>query len=251
VYSVHTVRLSHDEQQLWDEETARIRQVYARLREEGEVGLSDQLTHLLIRRARIPKAAAEKPDLATRVLTASFEPGQRWIVYCDSQVQLQAVRGALIDAGLPRVLEFHRGMAGDPAQTLAMFEQVGGIVVAIKCLDEGVDIPSVTHALILASSRNPREFIQRRGRVLRRADNKLLAHLHDAIVLPADDPSLGRDDADVAMLEGELSRAIAFGESALNYGATVDLQRIAARFGLDWQALAGAGFEDDGDDDDH
>lgn len=250
VYSIHTVRLTDDEQHRWDEQTARIRQVYARLQQDGASGLADQLRLLLIRRSRIPKGAREKPDVAVRVLTAAFDPGQRWIVYCDSQVQLQAVRKALTDVGLPRVLEYHRGMMGDPAQTLAMFEQVGGIVVAIKCLDEGVDIPAVTHALILASSRNPREFVQRRGRVLRRANNKLLAHLHDTVVLPADDPSLCQDDADVAMLEGELARAIAFGESAVNYGATVELQRIAARFGLDWRELAGVGFEDDGDDDD-
>jgi superfamily II DNA or RNA helicase len=249
VYNVHVVRLTPDEQQKWDEESARIRQLYARSKDDGESGLSDHIRHLLIRRARIAKGAAAKPAAAVQVLTQSFERGQRWIVYCDSQVQLRAVRSALIAAGLPRVLEFHRGMTGDAQQTLAMFEQVEGIIVAIRCLDEGLDIPSVTHALILASSKNPREFIQRRGRVLRRAEGKLLAHLHDAVVLPADDPKLGQDDADVAMLEGELSRAIAFGEHAVNYGATVELQRIAARFGLTWQDLAGTGFEDDDDED--
>ncbi len=50
----------------------------------------------------------------------------------------------------------------------------GGVIVSIKCLDEGVDIPSTTHAIILASSQNPREFIQRRGRVLRLYHGKKL-----------------------------------------------------------------------------
>ena len=45
--------------------------------------------------------------------------------------------------------------------------------------------PSVSHALILASSKNPREYIQRRGRVLRRAEGKSVAHIHDVLVLPS------------------------------------------------------------------
>jgi len=48
--------------------------------------------------------------------------------------------------------------------SMHLFENHGGIVVSIRCLDEGIDIPAVSHALILASSKNPREYIQRRGR---------------------------------------------------------------------------------------
>jgi superfamily II DNA or RNA helicase len=58
------------------------------------------------------------------------------------------------------------------------------ILIAIKCLDEGVDIPSVKNAYLLASTTNPKEFIQRRGRVLRRYRNKDIAILYDFIVLP-------------------------------------------------------------------
>ena len=78
-------------------------------------------------------------------------------------------------------------MPGDRSRTLQVFTERGGVVVSIRCLDEGVDIPSVSHALILASSRNPREFIQRRGRVLRRSPGKSLAHLHDVVVVPESD----------------------------------------------------------------
>ncbi len=93
------------------------------------------------------------------------------------KTQLQKnVKNILNDNGY-NVLEYHSEMEGDKAQTLAYFEKIGGIIIAIKCLDEGVDIPNVTHALILASSKNPREFIQRRGRILRLSDNKPLAYL--------------------------------------------------------------------------
>lgn len=59
------------------------------------------------------------------------------------------------------------------------------ILVAIKCLDEGVDVPSTKEAYFLASTSNPREFIQRRGRILRKYKNKNLAEIYDFIVFPS------------------------------------------------------------------
>jgi superfamily II DNA or RNA helicase len=56
--------------------------------------------------------------------------------------------------------------------------------VAIKCLDEGVDVPSARTAIIMASTTNPREWIQRRGRVLRRCPGKEKATIYDIIVVP-------------------------------------------------------------------
>lgn len=60
-------------------------------------------------------------------------------------------------------------------------------LVAIKCLDEGVDIPSIKSALILSSNDNYREFVQRRGRILRKYDDKKFASIYDVIVLPSHD----------------------------------------------------------------
>ena len=56
-------------------------------------------------------------------------------------------------------------------------------IVAIKCLDEGVNIPSIKTAFILASTTNPKEYIQRRGRVLRLAKNKPYAVIYDFVTL--------------------------------------------------------------------
>ncbi|MBN1074471.1 hypothetical protein DVV91_08970 [Clostridium botulinum] len=58
------------------------------------------------------------------------------------------------------------------------------ILVAIKCLDEGVDVPSTRTAYFLASTSNPREFVQRRGRILRKYKGKNISTLYDFIVLP-------------------------------------------------------------------
>lgn len=57
-------------------------------------------------------------------------------------------------------------------------------IVAIKCLDEGLNIPGIQKAFILASSTNPKEYIQRRGRVLRKSPNKKYAYIYDFVTLP-------------------------------------------------------------------
>lgn len=58
-------------------------------------------------------------------------------------------------------------------------------LAAIRCLDEGINIPSIKGALILSSNDDYREFVQRRGRILRLYDNKEFANIYDVIVLPS------------------------------------------------------------------
>jgi superfamily II DNA or RNA helicase len=58
------------------------------------------------------------------------------------------------------------------------------VLIAIRCLDEGVNIPSIKKAFILASSTNPKEYIQRRGRVLRKFKGKRFAEIYDFITIP-------------------------------------------------------------------
>ena len=60
-------------------------------------------------------------------------------------------------------------------------------MAAIRCLDEGINIPSIKSALILSSNDDYREFVQRRGRILRKYHNKNYANIYDVIVLPNHD----------------------------------------------------------------
>lgn len=244
-YSVHPIYLDADEQERWQKLTNEYRRLYARAEANGDTtdaSVSARLKMLLIRRARIVKAARAKVDTAARIVRSHYQPGQRWIVYCDDQVQLGVVQRALRTAGLGDVYEYHSAMAGDRARTLDRFNVLGGVIVSIRCLDEGVDIPAVSHALILASSRNPREFIQRRGRVLRRAEGKALAFLHDVIVAPHS----GDEGDGSSILAGEIARAIEFGTHAINPASVTDLKLLAHAIGLDWNAASG-GFEVDDD----
>ena len=81
-------------------------------------------------------------------------------------------------------------------------------LVAIKCLDEGINIPQIERAIILASSTNPREFIQRRGRILRNYPGKKYAEIYDFIVLEQQYPSL---------IKKELERYFEFSRIAANW----------------------------------
>ena len=243
-YHPHRVSLNVNEQQRWDLLTAQIGRQLAIRGDTASALLDEGIKRLYIRRSRIAKKAADKGTLAAQVLSQHFEDGQRWLVYCDDQEQLRAVRGRIEETGLPAVFEYHAAMEGDRASTLRLFEQSGGVMAAIRCLDEGVDIPAMSHALILASSRNPREFIQRRGRVLRTAPGKFISHIHDAVVLPSDmevDVPVG------SMVRGELARAIEFGQHAENPDGVVELRTIAVDYGLDWETLTEEGFEVDED----
>lgn len=101
-------------------------------------------------------------------------------------------------------------------------------LVAIKCLDEGVNIPSIRTAFILASSTNPKEYIQRRGRVLRKFPGKDFAVIYDFITLPFSIDSLGLQNQEVidsakGLVKREIIRMLDFAEIAENPSETSDL----------------------------
>jgi superfamily II DNA or RNA helicase len=241
-YTYHpaTVSLTADETDRWRELTRRIGLRAAAVADQGDLAADERLRLLLIERARIAKNAAAKVDHAAEILTAHCETGHRWLVYCDSLAQLGDVMEALRRRGL-HPLEYHSAMTGDEAATLNEFELNGGVIASIRCLDEGVNIPSASHALILASSRNPREFVQRRGRVLRPHPTKTVSHIYDALVVPG--TRVG--DTDDGFVWGELARAVQFSRSALNAEAHTALERVCIDQGLDVSRLASLGFEDD------
>ncbi|BAQ66630.1 DNA phosphorothioation system restriction enzyme [Geminocystis sp. NIES-3709] len=105
-------------------------------------------------------------------------------------------------------------------------------LVAIRCLDEGIDIPMIENAVILASSTNPRQFIQRRGRILRPYNGKKEATLFDMIVIP---PMLEREVWEIErnLLKKELKRFIEFASLANNAENAIEIfTTLQENFGL-------------------
>ena len=115
-------------------------------------------------------------------------------------------------------------------------------MVSIKCLDEGIDIPAVSHAFILASSQNPRQFIQRRGRVLRKSGEKMLAVIHDAIVVPVDSAS---EPEQISLLKAEMNRALQYADAAINMGAGSRLRMLALSMGISVDEVSAIGIEEE------
>ncbi len=242
-YFPHAVHLDEEEAANWKKLTKQISFELAKSKNKdgSRGGLTDKAKMLLIARSRIAKKAKVKTGLAAGVIKREYEDGQRWLVYCEDSDQLGQMLKRLGDAGL-KPLEYHSKMAGDRVEALKWFKSFGGVLVSIKCLDEGIDIPTVSHAFILASSQNPRQFIQRRGRVLRKSHGKNLAVIHDAIVVPVDPDSEGDQ---ISLLKAELLRALEFANSALNKGAGAELRRIAMDMGLDTEHPSDAAIEED------
>ena len=113
--------------------------------------------------ARRQEGRRQEPSRGRRSYRGTSSRGSAGSSIARTENSFEPSGAAIEETGLREVYEYHSAMEGDPESTLHVFEQSGGVVIAIRCLDEGVDIPAATHALILASSRNPREFIQRRG----------------------------------------------------------------------------------------
>lgn len=241
-YFPHPIRLTADEAENWKAISKSITLEVARSRKpDGSITLSDRAKMMLINRSRIAKKAANKIRLAVETVRAGYVKGDRWIVYCEDVEQMREVRAAIEAEGFASS-EYHSDMEGDKAGTLDWFRTFGGILASIRCLDEGVDIPAISHALILASSQNPRQFIQRRGRVLRKWPGKQLAVIHDAIVVPvylADEPE------QLALLRAEFIRAIEFAKGAINLTAGVELREIAMAVGFDPDMSTTDGIEED------
>ena len=205
----------------------------------GDLKITDKGKRLLLQRARIVAGAKSKlVELkklmqnykndthilvycgATRVQTFEYdesehdEEGERQIVAVSkilgNELGMKVTHFTSNESAEEREVIKRRFASADPYQA----------IVAIKCLDEGVNIPSIKTAFILASTTNSKEYIQRRGRVLRLASNKPYAVIYDFVTLvrPLEEVNPYSTDynCERALAKRELARIKEFGEIALN-----------------------------------
>ena len=191
---------------------------------------NNSLNILLNKRARIINGTINKP-IALRNILNNMQPKQHSLFYCaegsydnpennqdDDTKQIQVISSLLNEMGW-KTSRFTANE--DKLQREAILENFksGNIhsLVAMKCLDEGIDVPACDTAFILASSRNPRQFIQRRGRILRRSFGKEKAVIYDFFVtLPVNEV----DDGGIErrLLIAEVKRINEFANLAINKG---------------------------------
>jgi len=186
-------------------------------------------------RLRILSVAQEKMDRFENILSKVHERNH-FIVYCgdgrlhddgDEEIRhIQFVKRRLAKVGY-KASQFTATENMDERMELidAFNEGSIDVLAAIRCLDEGVNIPSIESALILSSNDDYREFVQRRGRILRKYGNKKYANIYDVIVLPSvQTPKIA---------EIELRRYYEYARLAINSKELlVELDNIAIEYGL-------------------
>jgi len=147
------------------------------------------------------------------------------LIYC-SPSQVPTVKRWLgIDLGL-RIHTF-TAMESAPERVTILKDfasQELHSLVAIRCLDEGIDVPATRSAYLLASSENPKQFVQRRGRVLRRFPGKEKALIVDFLFI-----KVPNSDTAQAALEAEITRFAEFASVAINSDEAVNTLRAAAK----------------------
>ncbi|OON62696.1 hypothetical protein B0920_04435 [Massilia sp. KIM] len=180
----------------------------------------------LLERARMIGDAENKIGILKSLLVERSESRYN-LVYCgdgvaDGERNIERVLAMLGNELGMRVNKFTHQESNEQRRAMLDDFSAGRLqaIAAIRCLDEGVDIPRTETAYILASTSNPRQYIQRRGRVLRRAPGKLYAAIYDFIVVPPDGTTL--DDAafnvERRMVRKELERVNEFAASSQNAG---------------------------------
>jgi superfamily II DNA or RNA helicase len=115
------------------------------------------------------------------------------------------------------------------------------VVASMKCLDEGVDMPRAELAIFCSSTGNPRQFIQRRGRVLRKHLDKHLAVIHDLVVVP-DFEGFDMDEETFRMerklVQKELERVAHFAFMSINRNYTLEaLEGICQYYDLNLHTI--------------
>lgn len=216
---------------------------------------------LLIKRARIISGCKDK----VAKLIEAIEPYKKEkniLVYCgatkydndkinddDDVRQIEEVNGRLYHELGMKVHKFTSSESKEEREDIKRRFASGDlqVVTAIKCLDEGVNIPAIQKAFILASSTNPKEYIQRRGRVLRRAKGKEYAEIFDFITLPRKLDTVQFCDkhqleADLSLVRKEFNRMLDFAETARNPLAIDDLKE---KIQLTYNQVLNGGYFDE------
>ena len=227
-YNIGLVALTMDESSKYRKLTNTIGALSKQFEREGAQDIKVVLDQTRIKRARLIKTAVNKIEHGVDVIERNFVDGDRWLVYCDTTSQLDELAHSLTSKGITPT-RYLSTMDSSKVDTLDRFERHGGILLSIRCLEEGIDIPTVSHALILASSTNPREHLQRRGRVLRTAPNKVEAEIFDTLVGMS-------DGEEIRAFDHEVERAKAFAADARNERLILwRLDQLTQEDDPDWQ----------------
>lgn len=247
-YFPHIVRLTDAEMEEYAKISTRLAKMYNFTKEAFDKD-NDILTMLLIKRKRIIHKASKKMGVFKEIIQERIaEKGdlRYTLVYVpegnfpdtyaadtygthdvikddpDSEHLIDEYTQAIRDAGERITVKEFTSQSSDREQTLTDFANGElQVLTSMKCLDEGVDVPRSELAIFCASTGNPRQFIQRRGRILRTHKDKQYATIHDLIVIPEVNPESESYKMERNMVKSELLRVKNFALLSRNVDYTV------------------------------
>jgi len=219
-------------QRLSEEIEKEVAKTITKHQEESSLTITRKLERLLEERARIKKKAKDKVRVFQQILSrTNIHP---LIVFCEDHEQLNDIESVLKEKGTSYLIYTSQMTEWQRKHVLDDFRRgEADILLAIRCLDEGLDVPECEGCIIVASSSSTREFIQRRGRILRGLKGKL-AMLNDIIVLPY--VAIGQEDmkATKTLVRQELERVKELAEASDNEWETRNIIRNElAKYGLE------------------
>jgi superfamily II DNA or RNA helicase len=204
----------------------------------------------LTKRAIIKKQAENKFFALDQLIDVLKKRGDFYnaLIYVDSNSSLTNVQLILTEKHIKS-----SKFTGDESLRLrnkvikSLYSKQIEAIIAIKCLDEGVDIPSASIGIFLSNNTDPREYVQRLGRVLRQHEpsNKNLAYIYDFIVLP---PSTADSSNSAArnLVKTEVKRIKFFEELARNATEVrEELGNILDKYGYYFETEELTGYNDD------
>jgi len=195
-YYPYYVELTSEEMEIYNDLTAQIAQTEAKKMKGTPLTKADKWAYLA--RTYLVQNAENKDKKFDEILTTEFNNNPKLtLIYCTSHPRTDAPPNSPKQLERVKNILFEKGIKSDsvtfddPTKTrgdiLKLLESnVFGCITAVKCLDEGIDVPAVENGIFMASSGNPKQFVQRRGRILRKnkLTGKTSAKIYDILVSP-------------------------------------------------------------------
>lgn len=235
-YNLIDVLLNDDEAIEYKKLTQRLLRAYANRESSDEA--QERYQRLLMKRADLVKNAESKYQALESLLDKlEQEDALHDLIVFVSPQQKDRVKAILGEhniisheltekQGTTKKKEF--GNISERDYILQCFKEGRyKVLVAIKCLDEGIDIPSATRGILMASSTNPREYVQRIGRIIRQSDGKFKAFLYDMAVLGIGGLSDEEKKLDQKLRNKEIVRIREIAKNAIN---SYDAEQIINRY---------------------
>lgn len=230
-YYPHVVRLNEGEMAEYKKISLQLAKFYNI--DEGTFSDADDIVmRLLLKRKRIIHKAQNKEDVFCQIVKQRFEEcgNLRYtLVYVPEGIQLEndaqyaMTDNPINEVDVDKLIDKYTQIIQKISPTTTVKKFISGIqnrdevlkkfangdievLTSMKCLDEGVDVPRSELAIFCASTGNPRQFIQRRGRILRTHPDKHIAIIHDLVVAPEFDSTEENYNMERNLLKGELQR---------------------------------------------